>query len=266
MAISGSKLPEFEDPPIVETVMGVKFNLLKGWNNTRYGLFWQTISDKYPNFEIYPPIENHRLAPLATSYLGIHPVRCWLLTEERDKLIQIQHDRFLCNWRKNQSNSAYPRYESIKSEFQENWYAFCDFFKEHQINVPQVQECELTYINHLEKGKEWEDITDLPSVVKLWNSQIDNKFLPVPSFFGISTAYDLPNEQGKLNIQLNPGTREEDGKEIWQLRVSVLGRPKPSSLENIIQWFDEAREYIVLGFEDFTTEAMHELWQKKERS
>lgn len=101
-------LPDYEDPPVVETVLGVQFAPLQGWSVPHFGLFWNEIKNEYPNFQVQPPVPGDvgfsvgleigpRVAP-RLEVSAIAPVRCWLFNESRSRLIQVQSDRFMHNW------------------------------------------------------------------------------------------------------------------------------------------------------------------------
>jgi hypothetical protein len=65
-----------------------------------------------------------------------------------------------------------------------------------------------------------------------------------------------------LRITVQPALRHADQKEVLQVTLSVRGQPKTSCLEDILEWFDFGREWVVRGFADFTSEAMHQRWKR----
>src|SRR2546428_11952886 len=110
-------LHDYDDPPVVEIVLGVEFAPLEKWEIPHFGLFWNRIQTRYPRFEINPPlasdVERPRLefkqAQLPRVELVSKPqVRCWFLNDANTELIQVQYDRFVHNWRKVLGSETYP--------------------------------------------------------------------------------------------------------------------------------------------------------------
>lgn len=94
---SGFPLPTFENPPVIETLLGVQFVPLK-LSVIHLGLFWARIREMYPRYRIQPPldvaIEEFEAGPkdvkLELRALAEPPVRCWFITEDQAHLIQVQ--------------------------------------------------------------------------------------------------------------------------------------------------------------------------------
>lgn len=254
-------MPHFDNPPIVEKLIGVEFAPLDQWAVPHFGLFWQEIRASYPRFQVQPPVASPR-NPL---YIELNPpVRCWFFHESQTKLIQIQNDRFIYNWQKPAAYEKYPHYETIRQEFIDEWLQFCKFLDSNEIGTPAVQQCEITYIDHFVRGREWQDLSDLPSIINFW-SGISSNFLPSePDLVVIQTTYSMPDGKGRLVIQLQPVTRAEDEKEVLQLQITAVGEPLSSDIEDMLAWFDLGREFAVRSFIDLTSEKMHELWGRRD--
>ena len=66
--------------------------------------------------------------PAFSFVSGLPPLpRCWFLNDTETRLIQLQADRFIHNWRKVTGKEEYPRYEAIRDEFIDRWDEFCMF-------------------------------------------------------------------------------------------------------------------------------------------
>src|SRR5918912_130133 len=51
------RLPAFDNPPVIETAVGVEFSPLQKWSIPHYGLFWHHIKADYPvTRTIFPPL------------------------------------------------------------------------------------------------------------------------------------------------------------------------------------------------------------------
>src|SRR5207249_7496357 len=88
-------------------------------------------------------------------------VRCWFLDQKGNRFLQVQNDRFIHNWQKVAGDETYPRYESVRSEFVEEWVRFRQFLSEENLGTPEVDQCEVTYVNHIEYGMGWKAFAEL---------------------------------------------------------------------------------------------------------
>src|SRR4051794_29636475 len=112
------KLPEYDNPPLNEVVIGVQFESLKKFTASHLGLFWSRIRTEYPKsednhpllhqkelFDPTPSSANDQQFLIATGKVP----RSWFLSTDGRQLIQLQHDQFLRNWRKLTPDDEYPR-------------------------------------------------------------------------------------------------------------------------------------------------------------
>jgi len=122
------KLPDFDRPPVVETLLSAQFELIAGMSTVHFGLFWQRIRDEFPRTEerpaLEPAFERFGERPRRDRRFRIEvredarPQRMWFVNEPGIQMIQLQMDRFIKNWRKTGDDEVYPRYEqAIKPGF-----------------------------------------------------------------------------------------------------------------------------------------------------
>lgn len=264
-----SPLPEFEAPPLFETVFGVRFPRLRHWDVPHFGLYWERIREEYPEFEVKSPLAEpgqskaKALGERVSLQLATFPqFRCWFLASGRNRLLQLQHDGFFHSWRKVTQDEVYPRYMPvIRPAFAHEWQRFTHFLADEGIGRPHVVECEATYVNHFEKDREWSSFADLGNVVRWWASGRTTDVLPGPDSVQISARIAVGEDV--LNVALTPIIRRHDELEVLQLTLSVKGAPASSEIADVMAWMDDARETIVRGFTDLTTERMHKLWKRK---
>ncbi len=251
----------FDAPPIVEKLMGIEFAPIEEWGIPHFGLFWQQIKDNYPHFEVQPPLISQR-NPIHN--IDFNEVRCWFFHKSQTKLIQLQNGRFLYNWQKPADYEEYPHYKNIRQEFKDVWLQFIHFLDSNKIGLPNVEQCEITYVDHFVRGREWKDLSELPNLFNFW-SGIPSNFLPVePDLISLQTAYSMPDGMGRVILQLQPVTRTEDAKEVLQLQITATGKPLSSDIEDMLTWFDFGREWAVQSFLAVTPREMHEFWGIKE--
>jgi uncharacterized protein (TIGR04255 family) len=261
-------LPDFECPPAVETCLAIHFDPLEGWKLRHFWLFWEQIRQDYPTIEVHPPLAQGPIVALGFEAVDPRkewdiPIRCWLMNNDRTRLIQIQNNLVMHNWRKTGGpEAAYLHYDEIRPVFQREWNRFREFLNAHQLTRPRITRCEVTYFNQLERGVGWQSFAALPDVTPNWSGRGSEGFLPPPQAAAIQVFYPMSQNEGQLEIQLHPALRPTDGKELIQL--TVAGRCKPASTEDsdLFSSLDLAREWVVRGFTDFTSAKMHRLWRR----
>jgi uncharacterized protein (TIGR04255 family) len=269
--------PRFDKPPVIETVLSVEFSPLPGWQIPFFGLYWATIRDRYPKQSTQPAlpsqIENlsdeymppRRLVVdlSSSSFSSLLEARCWFYNEEETELIQIQRDRFIFNWKKGLVDQAYPRYENLRPIFEHEWNHFGDFVTSNNLGKPEVKQCEITYINHIEVGVGWKNYEELSSVLAPWSGAKSGTHLPNLEDVQIIARYRLPDGRGRVYVQTLPGIRNTDHKEIMQLTITARGRPSSSDPTSVFEWFDIAQPWVSETFVEITTEQMHSIWGKR---
>ena len=271
MAQRPRTLPEFKFPPVIETVLGVQFNPLKDFSILHCGLFWEKVRGDYPKYGVQPSLKQafekfpSRFAEenkLGLEVLAEPPLRCWLIDETSTHLIQIQQDRFIVNWREVTGEEVYIRYDTFKSRFEKEWERFSQFLESEGFPVPEINQCEVTYVNHIELNDDIKFFGDIHKAFNFWSQLQQNSFLPEPEAVKIDAKYVMPEEKGRLHVTLEPRIRKRDGKEVLQFNLVARGKPNTSRLEDMTTWFDLGHEWIVRGFTELTTGNMHKVWER----
>lgn len=271
MSQRGPKLPDFGSPPVAETVIGYSFSPVPGWDLRYFGLLWNAVSSEFPTFQVQPPIVEAStttsrvgLANLIVRAVGVTepPVRCWYVDASETRLLQIQNDRFLHNWRKVSGAETYPRYEGdIRPRFLREWDRFLTFLSQHHLPAPELRSWEVTYVNHLQKGREWNSFDDIGSILRGWNIQDFLPSLAAPSVLQLNMSFPTDSDS-KLTVSVQPGSHRATGREVLVISLTANGRA--ASPEEAIRGIDHGRATIVTAFAEMTTERMHKLWQRKE--
>jgi hypothetical protein len=180
------------------------------------------------------------------------------------ELIQVQHDRFVHNWRKVAGAGTYPHYEEyIRPAFERDWQEFFDFLGTEKIGFPGIGQAEVTYVNHIDRGKGWESFADLPKVFPCWAGKSCGDFLPSPESVQLNVSYAMPDERGRLRISLLHAFRSVDAKETLQLTLTAKVKPRTNGATDLLECLNLGREWVVRGFTDFTSKRMHKIWRRK---
>ena len=268
-----SVLPEYAKPPVVEVAISVQFEELAGFSAVHFGLLWEKLRSRYPDTEHHPPLASvvelfgSRGAKHASlSIESQFPIgRCWYLSADKLRLIQVQPDRFVLNWRKLDTDTKYPRYENLREAFQSELALFLEFVTKHGLGGFEPTQCELTYVNHLVAGQGWQDLRDLPNVIALWSGRASEPYLPDIEDAGLVWQYRFEENSvpvGRLNVQLQSAFRNSDSARLLNLQLLGRGAPLGSGLDGVLAFTDRAHEWIVRGFTAITTEHMHRIWER----
>jgi uncharacterized protein (TIGR04255 family) len=259
------KLPTYGKPPIIEVVSGVMFDPLPTFRLPLVGKFWIEQLSDFQSVEEQPP-----LAP-TVELLGrdrglmfvAEPFpmpRVWFANARRDQVIQVQRDRFLCNWRKVAPSHEYPRFTQVIEFFYAKLGAYEQFLAEQCKQPPVSRQYELTYVNHIDvvaSGAE-----PLEEIGKLlpdfsWRGN-GSRWLPAPEDFDVGLAFLLPDNAGRLRVRLNTGRRMYDQKSVIVLEITARGH-----LDDREKWFALAHVWIVKAFEDLVSASMDGVWEKR---
>jgi uncharacterized protein (TIGR04255 family) len=170
-------LPDYDDPPVNEVVIGIQFNQT-AITGAHIGLFWEELRDEFPKASEQPPLEPrieslqplHFTAPRLEFTTSWHGSRYWLTSEDDVQLVQVQSDRLLYNWRRGPHNATYPHFEALQEKFwtiAEKWSGFLK--KEGQALA--LTQWEVTYINHIPTPEGQPTLAD---ALSFWGERLDH--------------------------------------------------------------------------------------------
>jgi len=255
------ELPDYENPPAVETALGVRFSPIAGWNVFHYGLLLSRFKEDYPRQEIHPPVGEMSFQITPGQAFQDVPIRCWFVNREDTQLVQIQNNCFIRNWRKTDATPDYLHYDVIRPLFHRDWSVFLGFLHEQQLPEPVIWQSEVTYINHFVRGRDWNDYKDLPSLYRVWKGLPTQGLFGRPEAVGLNASYALP-DGGSLQFVSQPAIRRSDGAEIIQLAITAVGKPAGDEID-VLSMLDSGRKAVVLGFAGFLDEGPQLKWGKK---
>lgn len=251
----------FSAPPINEVIVGKTFEPLARFLVPHYGRFWDLIQDEFPGCEHAMPLIDPGAEPLFDRANGSMLPRVWFVSGDKTRLLQLQGDRFHCNWRQTDGAQAYARFETIFAAYQKYAELFRTFLL-GQINAElATRRCELTYVNVFPKGRGWDNWGDLSGIFKKLR-------LPAAITGGIirggniQLQYEMPEHAGKIAISV-VSAKMTDGEDVIRMDLTASSStPKPEAAwENV--WFEKAHDAIVESFCDLTTdEAQQSLWKR----
>jgi uncharacterized protein (TIGR04255 family) len=152
------------------------------------------------------------------------------------------------------------------AEFNAQVRTFSEFLTKNELGEIEPLQYELTYVNHIPQGDCWNSATDLSQLFVAFNNRVCNgQFLPDVEGLDWTTTFGLPNDNGRLYVQLRTAVKSDDQqKKLLQLNLTGRGIGQFQKVADMNSWFDIAHESIVRGFADLTTEkAQKEMWRRK---
>jgi uncharacterized protein (TIGR04255 family) len=261
LPLATQRIVDFQRPPVAETALGVVFAPLSGWSVLHFGLLWSKFRELYPETEVKMaggPGEVRFTSAEGIDF-GALPIKAMFIDLSGNQLVQVQRNAFIRNWRQTEQSTDYEHYENVRPLFQRDWQTFCGFLDGERLGQIEVVQCEVTYINHLVRGREWKSFDDVSSIFRIW-SNANAEFLRTSQMVSFMTVFELPNSAGTLQVVLQPGIRKRDSKEIIQFSLTATGKPHGSSLTEILKWLDLGHAAVVTSFRDLTTPEMHRHW------
>ncbi len=259
----------FRNPPVIEVALSVQFEPALFNSTKTLGDFWPLVRAEYPQLDQQPsfPPQTEDFGPprpLQVEMMAAPPPpRYWFVSDSGERLIQVQPDRLVFNWRKTDDAEQYPRYRELRPEFESRLHQLLDVLTEEERSSIHPTWCEVTYVNHIlgdtdshspSLGEVLTTVTDPPaewSLPEIEDAQLLQRFR-------ITGAAGEP--VGRLHVTAAPGVRNLDQRPLLALTLVARTRPEEGTAEGALASVDRGRELIVRGFSDLTTPEMHEKW------
>lgn len=271
------KLPDYNKPPVIEVVLSLQFKPIERLCTPEMGAFWSRVKSEFPDSEEHPPInpvmegfdggEGDEFAKHIGALISA-PVRHWYLNEDGTSLIQVQKDRFIQNWRKKDEGHEYPHFDHVLERFKDNLGKFDKFLQEEKIGQIVPNQCEVTYINNIPKGKGWDSFNDIGEVMTLVAPKNKGHFLPEIERAKFGSCFIIPDKDGnpigRLHLSLDPGIRKTDGHPTLRLDLTARGRPLSANFQGAFDFFEIGHVWIVRGFDSVTSAKMHKIWERQD--
>ncbi len=125
----------------------------------------------------------------------------------------------------------------------------------------KVNQCEVTYVNHIVSGEGWQTLGEVHRIFTFWNQPP----APIPGNaedFGTHARFPITNDHGhsigRLHVDVQPALRATDNRPMYVMNLTARGLTGTG-----FDFFDIGRRWIVQSFERLTTVDMHRIWRKK---
>jgi uncharacterized protein (TIGR04255 family) len=277
-------LPDYERPPVVETVLGVQFDRLPRLKNAHLGAFWKTLDRvEWPVVEDAPLLLEWPVVadapPLPPQFEQFDSVSGWArgvqvqLTQdpacrlqikngEDDRMIQVQNGRLHFNWLR-KGGGSYPRFTRVRSEFAPLLERFKQFLSDENLGEFRPNQWEVTYVNHIPQGTVWrtpadwgffEPLAAVPTI----------KTVAEAESFGGQWHFVIPPQLGRLHIDWehleSRQVSKEDVKKFIRITLTARGPVGPDGVSTVLDGLDLGRATIVRSFRRLMSDDANRFW------
>lgn len=228
-----STIIEKNNAPIVELVVGLHFNGAEFSNQEIYN-FYNKIKDSYPIIQEQPALpflSNKSIDFEKDKQFPVFSSRKFFINELENKLIQIQLDKVLFNWRKTHDEEQYPHFNKVFSEF----FEILKKIKSIDVISKSILQLEITYLDHI-----WLDDFDRDDFNPTGIFNLYNLSGPINSLRS-NFVFPNPEVNGSITIDLKSAINNIKGKKIFVLETNCRGSLGDKTIEG---WFDCAHSNI----------------------
>jgi uncharacterized protein (TIGR04255 family) len=237
MARERAESPEFDNPPVIEAVIGVQFAPLLDFTSGHAGWFWKEYLEQgWPKavdaialpdaFEQFGEQQAFGLGQIGFVLRQAKPPdRLQIINENDDRVVQVQNNRFLYNWRKR--NQVYPRHRQARAEFSRYYGLFQDFAARKGLGILAPNQWELIYVNHIPRGELWQSPGE-------WNRVLPGLLRAPAASPGVRLEtssgewhYEIQPARGRVHLSVQH-VKTEGGAGAEVLAFQLLARGKVS--------------------------------------
>lgn len=276
MAHAMEPMPDYDNPPVVEAILGVQFDRLPKFRNAHLGAFWHSLgtgdwptvvdapllSQQFETFE-----EGANWAKGLRVQVTHDPAsRLQIKNRDTDRMIQVQNNRLHLNWL-GKAGGCYPRYRNICADFFTVLDQFTGFVAQNQLGDLRANQWEITYVNHIPEGTVWNTSADWDFFKLISNSPKANQLVEEESFGG-EWHFVIPPRLGRLHIEWQHGIKSEGENQNQKfIRLTLTGRGPIEKHEDakaaIRAGFEIGHDRIVRTFKNLMSDQANKYWGLK---
>lgn len=269
-------LPDYDRPPVVETILGVQFDRLTGFRNAHLGAFWQTLDRaEWPDVADAPPLapqferftEARWAEGVQFKFTQDPACRLQIKNKDGDRMIQLQNTRLHFNWL-GKAGGEYPRYERVREGFSWALDRFVKFAESEKLGDVRPNHWEVTYLNHIPKGSVWNTPEDWEFFLPLCSSWNIEGVVQRESFGG-EWHFVIPDKRGRLHVRWQHGLKSEmQNQEVVVLTLTARGAISEgdAAVGHVMDGLKLGRETIVRCFKSFMSDEANDYWGLKHDS
>lgn len=273
-----SLLPSYREPPVTEVALALQFSEISPFS-TIYGAYHNEVRSVLPLIEEQDPIPPKfetfadLYSPESFSIELVERVpsrRVWFLSPDKHRLVQLQPDRIIQNWRKREGAGVYPRFDAVLGELFESFTCLKRALREQGLQAVQVNQCEVSYFNDIplfddesfpqafQRAFVW------PELTRFQPSLDGHTLTPEGSAFNIICRVLDGSGEAKARLYATAqSARVDHVGRVIRLTMVFRGPPPGNDDGQLREFLLLGRETIVRVFTDITSEECHKLWQRE---
>jgi uncharacterized protein (TIGR04255 family) len=248
-----NKLISYKKAPLVEVVVGIQLSK-EAITSEFIFEFYQLSKNKFPKIQEHPPLPFQIENKDSNAQLGLPngiSSRKFFIESEGNRLIQLQHNRIVFNWRVAKPDDQYPHYDSVIKEF----YGIIEQVEKKVPIKLLINQLEFSYVNHMVLEDFGLDSLQVSNIIKFIN-------FPNPlKTINCNLSLWEPELEGNIIAQLKSAKRNRDDKKILIYETTCRGVNKNG--QSVEQWFDQAHQKLLQLFENSITDKAKSIWQKQ---
>lgn len=254
--------PDYSAAPVVEVVVGVEFAPLPNFGVLSFGALHELWKARYPEVaerEALPPTRPLRASGGFEFQFGqgTPPTRLWMASQGGERLIQIQHDRLLLNWRKVESageSAAYPGHEALVAEFRQLFEEFATSTAVGGVPLTPLV-TEWSYVNRLTS----DHLLD-GQALSVWTAP-DLPIETEPLFTNLQHVRRFHHEgrDGQVEVSAAPQQIGEMSAGLLTISVKCFHRPD-TTMASALDSAEAAWQVARATFAATTTESARKQW------
>jgi uncharacterized protein (TIGR04255 family) len=192
--------------------------------------------------------------------------RYWFEKLGNADLLQVQQDRIIHNWRKNDEDTIYPRYETVRDTFKHEVNEFVRFLKDENLGDLRPNQCEVSYNNVIPLTDSEKVHQRLQEISPLWTGQFNSAADETVELESTTVQMrlkmmDAGRPFGRVYLSFQPALlRSDPSKQVFRLDITARGRPSRETVEGAFEFFDLGRRTVVKTFAAVTKSSMHSVW------
>lgn len=270
-------LPTFERPPVVETVLGLQFDPIAKLATAHLGLFWKSLGDEWTNIaetnavgqtagfvSVTPSWLPHGFPAFEFGPARVPGMRVRLSNASGDRMLQVENGWLVYNWRQRPDPAAYPRYDTIKTEFDRYRVAFEQFLTSNGFGAPRSNLWEVSYLNLLPKGELWNSPDEWPTVLPGLFVRSRPSAAEELLTGDARWTFAIGHGKGQLFVHVEHGAMGGAAEgEVLVLRLIARGEVRDGSQDELESGFALGHESIVKTFREIAGPTALEYWGVK---
>lgn len=262
---------DFANPPLNEVSFSIQFQTDVIDEVAALSVFLPKVRGEFPRLEKQPPVppasETFEIVPTAGPQLRLMAApptsRYWFMTDDQTKIIQVQSDRLMFNWRQVRGDETYPRYKKLLPEFVAIIGKFLESLPGPAAPVAWV---ELQYINAVPAvGDTPGTHGQLARILRHLVRDPSREYLPPVEDTQLQERFRITDETGapvgRLYVIAIPALNPQTMQPMYLVTMLARGRPGQGEPPDCaVEFLDRAHDLIVHGFHEVTTDEMHKIW------